>query len=198
MSAMDFRVVKLGGSLARSTELADWLAVLAEHGAGRVVLVPGGGPFADAVRAAQALWRFDDATAHHMALLAMQQYGLMLAGLREELLPVDSAAAIRATLASGRIPVWSPLPMALDPELAPELETSWRLTSDSLAAWLARRLNAKRLALVKRCTPPDSVDPTAWAAAGVVDPLFPDHARGLASTLCCSPARLARWLADQP
>lgn len=194
MSNTDIRVVKLGGSLARSAELPDWLAVLAEHGAGRVVLVPGGGPFADAVRSAQALWRFDDATAHHMALLAMQQYGQMLAGLRPDLLTVDSAAAIRAALASGRIPVWSPLPMALDPAL----ETSWRLTSDSLAAWLARRLNIARLVLVKSCEVPDSADPADWTAAGIVDPLFPDHARGLASTLCCSPARLARWLADQP
>lgn len=198
MSDTDLRVIKLGGNLASSAELPDWLAVLAEHGAERVVLVPGGGPFADAVRSAQAIHRFDDATAHHMALLAMQQYGLMLAGLRAELLPVDSEAAIRAALAAGRMPVWSPLPMALDPEPAPELEPSWRLTSDSLAAWLARRLNIGRLALVKRCTMPDSADPTEWAAAGIVDPLFPDHARGLASALCCSPARLARWLADQP
>jgi 5-(aminomethyl)-3-furanmethanol phosphate kinase len=191
---MDPSVVKLGGSLAHSADLPDWLAVLAEQGAGRAVLVPGGGPFADTVRSAQAIWHFNDATAHHMALLAMQQYGLMLGGLRAELLPVASEAAIRAALAGGRIPVWSPLPMALDPEL----ETSWRLTSDSLAAWLARRLNAGRLALVKRCTMPDSADPADWAAVGIVDPLFPEHARGLASTLCCSPARLARWLADQP
>jgi aspartokinase-like uncharacterized kinase len=194
MSDPDIRVVKLGGRMAWAAELTDWLAVLTEHGAGRVVLVPGGGPFADAVRSAQAIWRFDDATAHHMALLAMQQYGLMLAGLRAELRLVDSEAAIRAALASGRIPVWSPLPMALDPAL----ETSWRLTSDSLAAWLARLLNAGRLALVKHCTASPATDPGDWAAAGIVDPLFPDHARGLASTLCCSPEWLARWLADQP
>ncbi len=184
-------VVKLGGSLARSPTLPDWLATLAAGG-GRIVLVPGGGPFAAAVRTAQSSWNFDDTTAHQMALLAMQQYGLMLAGLCPELQPADRETAIRTALAAGRIPVWSPLPMAL----IPELEASWRLTSDSLAAWLARRLNADRLILVKAGTLPASDDPADWAAAGIVDPLFPDHARGLASALCCDPARLARWLAD--
>ena len=41
------RVVKLGGSLSGAPELKAWLAALA-GAAGRVVLVPGGGPFADA------------------------------------------------------------------------------------------------------------------------------------------------------
>lgn len=169
-------VVKLGGSLFDSAALPDWLATLAVHGAGRAVLVPGGGPFADTVRAAQARWRFDDATAHRMALLAMHQYGLMLAGLRPGLVPADSEAAIRAALAGGRVPVWLPLPMTLT---APLPEASWRLTSDSLSAWLARRLNAGRLILVKSCEVVQDSDLQALAAAGIVDPLFPHHARGL-------------------
>ena len=37
-------VVKLGGSHAFSSELRDWLAAIV-HGAGHVVIVPGGGPF---------------------------------------------------------------------------------------------------------------------------------------------------------
>ena len=46
-------VVKLGGSHAGSALLRPWLRAI-EAAAGRVVLVPGGGPFADAVRDAQA------------------------------------------------------------------------------------------------------------------------------------------------
>ena len=61
-------VVKLGGSLAYSPELPHWLSALAHTDA---VIVPGGGPFADTVRDAQQIWRFDDATAHAMALLAI-------------------------------------------------------------------------------------------------------------------------------
>ncbi|MCG8046554.1 MAG: hypothetical protein N0C89_17320 [Candidatus Thiodiazotropha endolucinida] len=72
-------VVKLGGSLFNSADLRDWLAVLAK--AGSLVIVPGGGPFADQVRLAQRLWQIDDSSAHLMALLAMEQFGRMLCGL---------------------------------------------------------------------------------------------------------------------
>jgi 5-(aminomethyl)-3-furanmethanol phosphate kinase len=44
-------VVKLGGSYAASAEREKWLDAI-DRCAGEVVLVPGGGPFADAVRAA--------------------------------------------------------------------------------------------------------------------------------------------------
>jgi len=49
-------VVKLGGSFAYSDYLQDWIEALAAC-AGRVVVVPGGGPFDDAVRLAQRQMR---------------------------------------------------------------------------------------------------------------------------------------------
>src|SRR5258706_129790 len=52
-------VIKLGGSFAFSADLGEWIAAIAGC-AGRAVIVPGGGPFADAVRAAQAQMGFDD------------------------------------------------------------------------------------------------------------------------------------------
>lgn len=76
-------IIKIGGSLYYRPELKRVLA----HAAGLVkaphsaVIVPGGGPFADQVRRAQQRWLFADKTAHDMALLAMRQYGLMLAAL---------------------------------------------------------------------------------------------------------------------
>ena len=77
--------VKLGGSLLEAAELRPWLAALAVlPGAPRVV-VPGGGPFADTVRDAQARLGFHDLAAHRMAILAMQQYGLMLQALEPRL-----------------------------------------------------------------------------------------------------------------
>ena len=55
------RVVKLGGSLADWDRLPHCLACLVPLG---LVIVPGGGPFADQVRTAYSRWRFDQATAH--------------------------------------------------------------------------------------------------------------------------------------
>lgn len=89
--------VKLGGSLAGSRDLAAWLEVLDQF-SGPLILVPGGGAFADTVRAMQAKMRFDDEAAHHMALLAMEQYGRAIAALWPRLSRVTTLAAIRRAL----------------------------------------------------------------------------------------------------
>lgn len=194
-TAMPLWVIKLGGSLATSPQLQDWLGVLTVA-SGQVVVVPGGGPFADAVRSSQRRWRFSDPTAHHMALLAMHQYGLMLCDLSERLVPATSELTIRSTLAAGLRPVWLPAPMTSS---AAELETSWRLTSDSLAMWLARLLNASYLVLVKSSDIPDDASVEALAESGIVDPLFPRYARGCDCAIVClgpdEPKRLAHALA---
>jgi aspartokinase-like uncharacterized kinase len=139
-------VVKLGGSLANSEELPRWLDVIATAGAGKVVLVPGGGPWADEVREAQKREGFDDRVAHRKALRAMEQYGKVLAGMRTNLVPAAGIAEIHEALRNGRVAVWMPYEMVVADPAVPE---SWDVTSDSLAAWLARKLNASALLLVK-------------------------------------------------
>ena len=171
-------VVKLGGSLSDSDDLSSWLDALAVLGGGRLVIVPGGGPFADQVRRSQARWGFDEVTAHHMALLAMEQYGWMLAGMRPELKRASSLAEIRQALSEGRVPVWLPGQLV---GCAQDIPASWDLTSDSLAAWLANILAAECLILIKSVQPAESVvSAAALADCGLVDPLFPAftaHAR---------------------
>lgn len=168
-------VVKLGGSLAASAGgLAGWLDRLA-RGAGRVVLVPGGGPFADRVRDEQARLGFSDAAAHHLALLAMEQYGRLLADLCPALRPADSRAAIRRALRGGAVPVWMPARMAIG---RPDIPESWDVTSDSLALWLAGQIGARAVALVKSAPAPAG-RPIAedLAGAGLVDAAFPGFLR---------------------
>ncbi|HTZ78430.1 MAG TPA: aspartate/glutamate/uridylate kinase [Stellaceae bacterium] len=162
-------VVKLGGSLGKAETLRPWLAALA-RAPGRAVVVPGGGAFADCVRAEQPRMGFSDRAAHRMALLAMEQYALAMADLEPRLALCASVAEIDAALGRETIPVWLPSAMALaDPAIA----ESWDVTSDSLAAWLAPRLRARRLALVKSVPAPVSLDPAALAASGAVDRAFP-------------------------
>lgn len=134
-------VVKLGGSLADSDTLPHWLEALGQCGG--VVIVPGGGPFADAVREAQVRWAFSDQIAHDMAILGMRQYGLMLADLGS--LPTASEPDELSTR-EDRCVVWLPTPEALN---AAGICASWNITSDSIAAWLARRLQAANLLLIK-------------------------------------------------
>ncbi|MFD2114083.1 amino acid kinase [Thiorhodococcus fuscus] len=165
-------VVKLGGSLADSERLPVWLDVLA--GRSDLVLVPGGGPFADQVRLAQKRWEFADAAAHHLALLAMEQYGRMLCAIQTGFTPAASLDEIRRALDSGCTPVWMPVDMVL---ADPRIPQTWDMTSDSLAAWLSAILSASGLLLVKSAVlAGDSIDLGALARAGVVDRLFPDYA----------------------
>jgi aspartokinase-like uncharacterized kinase len=167
-------VVKLGGSFAFSTHLRNWIEALAAC-AGRAVIVPGGGPFADAVRSAQTRMGFDDRAAHHMALLAMEQYGRALVSLNEALSPAESADTIHCGLAAGRVPVWMPTRMVLG---ATDIAQSWDATSDSLAAWLVGRIGAGRLFLIKHAElRSDRVRFEDLTAAGIVDEAFARHLR---------------------
>jgi dihydroneopterin aldolase len=167
-------VVKLGGSYAFSSALKSWIDAVAAC-AGHVVVVPGGGPFAEAVRVAQPKMGFDDRAAHEMALLAMEQYGCALASLGAGWRLAASAAAILDVLREGGVPVWSPTPMLRD---ANDVPWSWDVTSDSLAAWLAGRIGAKRVLLVKQLEPPPGrLRAADLVADGIIDPAFPRFLR---------------------
>jgi len=167
-------IVKLGGSLARDPLLRDWLQALRRYGGGRVVVVPGGGGFAGQVRAHQAQWAFDDLVAHNMAVLAMVQYGMMMQGLCPALSLAHSEEEVRRVLRDDGVAVW--LPYALLRE-APDAMTNWDVTSDSIAAWLASRLGAERLLLVKACEVDARRTPAEQVERGVVDQAFPRFVR---------------------
>lgn len=172
-------VVKLGGSLTEqppdTSPLRDWLAMLAQDGAGRVVIVPGGGGFADAVRQAQVQWRFDDLAAHNMALLAMAQTAHLLCGLHPALRRCDREDQLPAVLEQGHAAVWSPL--ELQRERA-DADTNWDISSDSLALGLALRLRATRLVVVKSCAVDPSSTLAQLSATGIVDRCFAMRAAG--------------------
>jgi dihydroneopterin aldolase len=150
-----------------------------------VVLVPGGGVFADSVRHAQSTMAFDDDAAHHMALLAMEQFGRALSSLDAHMSPAATIAAIDAALRDKKVPVWSPTRMVVKADIPP----SWDMTSDSLAAWLTQKLGAPRLLLVKRTRPAGThVDVAQLVADEIVDPLFPEFlARSRAEAALAGP-----------
>ncbi|BDG60447.1 amino acid kinase family protein [Caldinitratiruptor microaerophilus] len=166
-------VVKVGGSLAADPrtvrELVAALAALATRVA--LLVVPGGGPFADAVREADGRHGLGEVAAHRMALLAMDQYGLLLADRAAGAVAVPSVGDARAAAAAGRLPVLLPSAVlwGVDP-----LENSWRVTSDSLAAWLAGATGTPALVLVKSTDGPGAAMSAGEAARrGLVDPALP-------------------------
>ena len=152
-------VVKVGGGVGDA--LPGVCATLGELGRRhRLLVVPGGAGFADAVRAADHRYGLHAHSSHRMAILAMEQFGWLLS----DLIP--------------GVPVLLPAGLPLD-----ELPASWDVTSDSIAAWVAHRVGAERLVLVK-------------AADGLgVDGYFPRALEGAGfETWVIGPDRLSELL----
>jgi aspartokinase-like uncharacterized kinase len=102
-------VIKLGGSLVESDALLQCLDSIEQNYQNQtVIIVPGGGGFADQVRQTQQRWHFDDQTAHHMAILAMQQMALLFKALKNNFLIAHTVDAIQAHLKPPKTLIWSP------------------------------------------------------------------------------------------
>jgi aspartokinase-like uncharacterized kinase len=141
-------VIKVGGGLLSHAGALDatLCAIANVARERRVLVVPGGGPFADAVRDVDARIGIGDTAAHWMAVLAMDQYGHLVVSRLEGSVLVRTAGEIAAALADGRVPVLAPSQwlQATDP-----LPHSWDVTSDSIAAWVADAVGGAQLVLVK-------------------------------------------------
>jgi aspartokinase-like uncharacterized kinase len=155
-------IIKVGGGLtaipgALERVCAALEAVAREHS---IVVVPGGGPFADAVRQFDRIIGLSAETAHWMAILAMDQYAQVLAGR------IPSAVLVEDPGSLGEILAGSQRPIVLAPSRwmrsADVFPYSWDVTSDSIAAFVAGALGASQLILIK---------PTS-DTADLVDPYF--------------------------
>ena len=145
-------VVKVGGGLLAHEGCLDAvLTVLADLASDEpLVIVPGGGPFADAVRDQDQRLRVSDDASHWMAVLGMEQYAHLIASRLRGAVLVTDRDRISAALRDGQIPVLAPFEWLRRDDPLPH---SWQVTSDSIAAWVAAAIGARRLILVK---PPGS------------------------------------------
>jgi aspartokinase-like uncharacterized kinase len=115
-------VVKIGGSLP--DRIPDLIRELRGF---RVVIVPGGGNFADLVRECRIE---DQDAAHWMAIAAMEQFGWYISSFglpatdRLEIPPVSSVLLPYLSLRT-----YDPLPH------------NWDISSDTIAGWVAARLS---------------------------------------------------------
>jgi len=161
MVAVD-AVVKVGGAvLANVAHLDAVLAAIAAAGRTRgLLVVPGGGPFADAVRETDKRLALADAAAHWMAVLAMDQYAHLIASRLPPSKLVTGPVGIEAALSRSMIPVLAPYQWLRDADPLPH---TWDVTSDSLSAWIAGQIGARDLILVK---------PSGATSGARVDPFF--------------------------
>jgi len=169
-------IIKLGGSLLGTDELRHWLALVAQHGDGRVLIVPGGGVFADTVRAVYDRVPMSETCAHALAVSAMNQFGTLLIDQMPDLVPAHSELEIAERSWQHRGIVWMPSNMVMAD--GDDISHSWNVTSDSLALWLAKKLSAQHLLLVKSQRPEPNSTLAVLTKQGLIDPAFVSFTNG--------------------
>jgi aspartokinase-like uncharacterized kinase len=163
-------VIKVGGSLAEDPErlraLCHKLSELAKKHA--IIVVPGGGKFADVVRDFDQRFNLSSGISHRMAILGMDQFGLLLS----QIIPNSCATYLlndaKQLSEIEVVPIFLPsrLMFKEDP-----LENSWDITSDSIAAYVASRLQAAKVLLVTDVDGIFTKDPTKHADATLIEQL---------------------------
>jgi len=140
-------VLKVGGSLSRGQNLDSLCREIASLGRRHCLLVvPGGGQFADQVRDAYRQYELSETAAHRMALLAMDQYGYLLNQLIPGSLLATDLHLARQTAGSRQTVVLLPSKLIIQADPLPH---SWKVTSDTIAAWVAHMAGCRRLVLLK-------------------------------------------------
>jgi 5-(aminomethyl)-3-furanmethanol phosphate kinase len=140
-------VLKIGGSLSHTDKLPDLCRQIRELGKRRRLLViPGGGDFADSVRKAYAKYALNETSAHNMALLAMDQYGYLLSQLIAESVLVKDLISFDSDFSSGKVHILLPSDCLFHADPLPH---SWDVTSDTIAAWVADRIGSPILIFLK-------------------------------------------------
>jgi aspartokinase-like uncharacterized kinase len=152
-------VIKIGGGLAAVPGALDQVcrAVGASGCEHRILVVPGGGPFADTVREFDRAMVVSPDAAHWMAILAMDQYAHVLAERIPGAALIEEPGALVQALTSSGVAVLAPSRWMRSADVLPH---SWEVTGDSIAAFVAGALDATRLILIKPATElSDPVDP---------------------------------------
>ncbi|MEA2723831.1 MAG: 5-(aminomethyl)-3-furanmethanol phosphate kinase [Gemmatimonadales bacterium] len=152
-------VIKIGGGLAAVPGALDRVcgAVSAAACDQRILVVPGGGAFADTVREFDRAMGLSSDAAHWMAILAMDQYAHVLAERIPGAALIEEPGALLQALPSSGVAVLAPYRWMRSADVLPH---SWEVTSDSIAAFVAGALDAARLILIKPATGlSDPVDP---------------------------------------
>jgi aspartokinase-like uncharacterized kinase len=177
-----FIVYKVGGSLFDLSDLAGTIRnVLAQRPETSPLLVAGGGQAADLVREWDRVHGLGDESAHALALEAMDLSGSLLSRLFPEARLVRSEELARFAAGDHALSILCAgcFIKAAQADGHPALEQSWRITSDSIAAWTANVLGAAELVLVKSVPTPREMTLAGAAEAGLVDECFPVMAMNL-------------------
>ncbi len=167
---MNATVVKIGGSLSLYPEKlrALCLKISEISKEQKLIVVPGGGEFADVVRRLDKNFHLSSSTSHRMAILGMDQYGMLLSDLIPGSIMINKLEEIEYYFDLNKLPIFLPSQLLLreDP-----LENSWDLTSDSIAVYIADRLQVTKVLLVTDVDGIYNGDPKKFSEAKLINNL---------------------------
>ena len=163
-------VIKVGGSLAEDPEhlraLCHKLGELAKKYA--VIVVPGGGKFADAVREYDHRFALSSDASHKMAILGMDQFGLLLSNIMPNSHVFRQLKNAKELSEAKAAPIFLPSHLMVQEN---PLENSWDVTSDSIAAYVAEQVNARKVVLVTDVDGVFTSDPKKYSDAKLIEKL---------------------------
>jgi aspartokinase-like uncharacterized kinase len=163
-------VIKVGGSLAEDPErlraLCHKLSELAKKYA--LIVVPGGGKFADAVREYDRRFALSSNASHKMAILGMDQFGLLLSSIMPNSHVFRQLKNAKERSEAKAVPILLPSHLMFQED---PLVNSWDVTSDSIAAYVAGRVNAEKVVLVTDVDGVFTSDPKKFSDAKLIEKL---------------------------
>ena len=183
-------VYKLGGSLLSQPDLVPRLRAILDQPVLfaspqpeteriKPLIVVGGGPVADTVRDWDKLHRLGDELAHDLALQSMSFNARLVTRLLPGARMVASRAEGEAAWSDGKVAVLASAEFVDAEERATRdlLPRTWEITSDSIAAYVARHWRAAALVLLKSVELADDCSLQSAATQGLVDSYFPKTAQ---------------------
>jgi len=187
-------VIKVGGSLYDWAELGERLrAWLRCEVNGPALLVPGGGRSVNEVRELDQKHQLGEEKAHWLALRAMSVNAHLLLHLAPDAVLVKSLEVCASVWQRQRLAVLDAHAFAqLDDGFEGSLPHAWAVTSDSVAARVARLLGATKLVLLKSADNPFNGDWSEAGRQGYVDAWF---AYAVGENLTVEVVNLRRWQA---
>lgn len=181
-------VLKIGGSLLDMPDIVDRILTVADQCSdSKLLVVTGGGVAADLVRNFDDRFGMSDELAHELAIHAMSLNARLLAAVHSRFVLTCSWATSESVGGTVRIVEPVQLLEKLSVPSSAALPSSWCVTSDSIAAWIAQETKARRLILAKSTGLPKSGDqvvdrPTRlaeMATLGLVDNYLPEVAHSI-------------------
>ena len=171
---------KLGGSLLNSGFMKIWIKFITNHFKGRAIIIPGGGLFANHIRAVQKDYNLENEIAHDMALYSMSQMGLLISSIdRINLHFCDTKHEISRVIEDNKVPIIGSFDF-LKTRIGSS-NKNWSITSDSIALLISEELQLNTLLIVKSCLCSfidskialDQIKVNKLVSLGILDSSFP-------------------------